>query len=112
LSKRSRNPWDFPAEVREFILSPVHGAKIIPPLGCSVPLVDAVLMHCPAGIVIPLANHTLQALDKVDFTLKIDRPISRVETVYQGKLDFQQQQDHIAFSLSLDASDYVKIYYQ
>jgi len=69
-------------------------------------------MHCPDGIVIPLSNYTLEKVEKVDFTMKIDRPVKRVESIYQGELKFQQSDDSIAFSLPLAASDYVKIYYK
>jgi hypothetical protein len=110
--ERSRNPWDFPADVRDFILTPVRSAKIIPPLSCSTPLVDAVPMHSPEGIVIPLSNYTLEKIDDVAFTIKTDRPVKRVESTYQGEIEFQQSGGRIAFSLPLAASDYVKIYYQ
>ncbi len=110
--ERSRNPWDYPSDVRNFILTPVRSADIAPPLTCSVPLVDAIVMHAPQGIIIPLSNYTLEKIDKADFTLKVDRPIKSVESIYQGKIDFQQQNQSINFSLPLNASDYVKIYYQ
>ncbi|MFK5922909.1 MAG: beta-galactosidase trimerization domain-containing protein [Verrucomicrobiota bacterium] len=110
--ERSRNPWDYPADVRDFILTPVRSAKVTPPLTCSVPLVDAVVMHAPQGIIIPLSNYTLEEINQADFTLKVDRPIKSVESIYHGQINFQQNENQIAFSLPLNASDYVKIYYQ
>ena len=108
---RSSNPWEFSAGVRSLILHPVHAAKVKPPLTCSVPLIDAVVMVCQRGIVIPLANYTLEPIAKADFTVRPDRPVVRIETIYQGKVDFEHERGTIAFSIPLDCTDFVKIYY-
>ena len=107
---RSRNPWQFPSDVRNVILTPVRAAKVTPPLTCSVPLIDAVPMHCARGVVIPLANYTLAPIEKVDFTLRTDSPVERIETIYQGRIEFEQTGTGVAFSLPLACTDYVKIY--
>ena len=110
--ERSRNPWEYPDDVRELILDPVRAAKVKPPLKCSVPLVDAVVMSCERGLVIPLANYTLEPIANVDFTVRPDRPVDRIETVYQGKVNFDRKRDKIVFSIPLDCTDFVKIYYK
>jgi hypothetical protein len=111
--ERSRNPWEFPAAVRNVLLTPVRSADISPVLTCSVPLIDAVPLHAEQGIVIPLSNYTLESLANVEFSLRIDRPVDQIETVHRGRLDFKEASDHqIHFSLPLEASDYVKIYYR
>ena len=110
--QRSRNPWKFPADIREVILTPVRDAHIDPPLVCSLPLIDAVPLHAAQGVVIPLSNYTVEAVERVDFTLKIDRPVERIETVYQGALEFQQTATRVSFSMPLDCTDYVKIYWK
>jgi len=112
LLDRSYNPWEYPAAVREFILTPVRAAGLEPPLTCSVPLVDAVAMTCEQGAVIPLANYTLEPIAKVDFTLRPDRPVERIETVCRGRVHFDRKGDRIAFSIPLDCTDFVKIYYK
>jgi len=108
----SANPWAFPGMVREAILAPVRTAGIEPPVTCSVPLVDAVYMTCDQGIVMPLANYTLLPLDKVDFTVRVDRPIARVETIHRGTLEVKQTGNRLSFSIPLASTDYVKIYYR
>ncbi len=108
---RSYNPWEFPAKVRDFILAPTRAAKVNPPLTCDLPLIDAVPLRAPRGIVIPLANHTLLPQQRVEFTLRLDgESVERVESVHQGALEWKQAADgKIAFSLTLEASDYVSV---
>jgi len=111
--ERSYNPWDFSAKVRELILLPVRAAKVEPPLKCSVPLVDAVVLHADNGVVIPLANYTLTPLERVDFSLRVERPIGRIETVHRGWIEFENDNDgSVTFSIPLDATDYIKLYYR
>lgn len=111
--ERSLNPWEFPADVRDVLLTPVRAAKIDPPVVCSVPLVDAVPLHADRGIVIPLANYTLERLGRVDFTVRVDHPVDRIETVHLGRIKILEAGlGRVRFSIPLDASDYVKIYYQ
>jgi hypothetical protein len=111
--ERSYNPWEFSPELRELILEPVRDAGIVPPLTCSVPLVDAVALHSDKGIVIPLANFTLAPLEKVRFQLRTSQTIARIESVHHGDLVFSSEEEGIVeFSLPLDASDYVKLYYR
>jgi len=111
--ERSRNPWEFPAKVRELILHPVRAAKVAPPLKCSVSLVDAVVLHADNGVVIPLANYTLTPLEKVDFSLRVERPIDRIETVHHGQIEFEPDKSgKVTFSIPLDATDYIKVYYR
>jgi hypothetical protein len=111
--ERSRNPWEFSAKVRELILHPVSTAKVDPPLKCSVPLVDAVVLHADNGVVIPLANYTLAPLENVGFSLRVERPIDRIETVHQGQIEFETNKvGSVTFSIPLDATDYIKMYYR
>jgi hypothetical protein len=111
--ERSRNPWEFPEAVREILLTPVRTAGVDPPLSCSVPLIDAVLLHCDRGMVIPLANYTLEPVANIDLSVRIEHPIDRIETVHLGRIDFEHEgNDRIRFSMPLEASDYVKIYYR
>ena len=111
--ERSSNPWEFPAEVRELILHPVRAAKVDPPLTCSVPLVDAVVLRADNGVVIPLANYTLTPVGQVDFSLRIERPVDRIETVHRRQIEFERgESGRVSFSIPLDATDYVKIHYR
>jgi hypothetical protein len=110
---RSYNPWEFSAEVRDLILQPVRAAGVDPPLTCSVPLVDVVLLQAKNGAVIPIANYTLAPLEKVEFSLRSPRAIARIETIHHADIAFESTENGIVkFSLPLDASDYIKIHYQ
>lgn len=109
---RSYNPWQFPTAVRELILQPVRAAGVNPALTCNIPLVDAVVMHTKNAAVIPLANYTLEPIDKVEFELRSPRPVTRIESVHHGPIAFESAANGmVQFSLPLGASDYVKVYY-
>ncbi|QDU79820.1 Beta-galactosidase trimerization domain protein [Polystyrenella longa] len=111
--ERSDNPWEYSADVRELILQPVRTASITPPLTCNVPLVDAVLLEGDSGAVIPLANYTLAPLKQVDFTLQPAQPITRIESIHQGELNYHTTPEgKVHFSLPLDSSDYVQVFYR
>ncbi|MCP5539325.1 MAG: beta-galactosidase trimerization domain-containing protein, partial [Akkermansiaceae bacterium] len=69
LLDRSYNPWRFPAEIREFLLTPVRDAKVEPPIRCDRALVDAVYLPGKTGVLIPLANYTLEPIDSL--TLRV-----------------------------------------
>ena len=107
----SANPWAYPAAGREAILAPVRAAGVTTPVTCSVPLVDAVCMTCDQGLVIPLANYTLAPLARVEFSVRSERPVRRLESVHQGQIEFRAEAGRIAFALPLESTDYVKIYY-
>jgi len=110
---RSYNPWDFSGDVRELILQPTRAAHVNPPLTCSIPLVDAILLRADKGAVIPLANYTLLPLEKVEFSLRSQREIDRIESIHQGAIAFKTQgRGVVTFSLPLNASDYIKIIYR
>ena len=74
---KSYNPWQYPAGVRESIIQPVKDAKVNVPLICSVPLVDAIYMTSDKGIVIPLANYTLQPIAKMTLDIEVDKPFQK-----------------------------------
>lgn len=109
----SANPWDFSHVVREAIVEPARTSGIDPPIVCSVPLIDAVYMTCAQGIIIPLANYTLHPLDQVEFSVRVEQPPVRVESVHQGKIDFRRVtkngRERIVFSLPLDSTDFITI---
>jgi len=112
LIKNSYNPWEFPADVREFILQPVRAAKIDPPILCDVPLVDAVYMTCDKGVVIPLANYTLKPIEKLTLRVRVGRDVQRIESVHHGELKYERKGDRFTFSLPLGSSDFLKLYYR
>jgi len=110
LLQRSHNPWEFPAHVRELLLTPVRAAGVEPPVLCDVPLVDAVYMTCDQGVLIPLANYTLKPLEKLTLKVKVPRPVKRAESVRRGALKFERSADgRVTIALPLDNNDFVKL---
>ncbi len=109
---RSDNPWQFPPEVREWLLEPVRSAGVVLPLDCTEPLVDAVLMDGPAGGLLPLANYSLRPISKLEFRVRTARPVRRVESVHHGQLEFRPARDGgVEFSLPLESTDFVRLEY-
>ncbi|MBI3923412.1 MAG: beta-galactosidase trimerization domain-containing protein, partial [Armatimonadetes bacterium] len=112
LLRRSHCPWKYPDGIRNLIALPVREAKVIPPIQCSVPLVDAVLMESPKGAVVPLSNYTLQPLKKVTLTVQTGKPVKRVVSVHQGNVPFERLAGgRVKLALPLKETDFVKLYY-
>jgi len=111
LSRRSWSPWQYPSEVRDVIASSALQSKADTPVLCSVPLVDAVCMETGKGIVVPLANYTLQPISSLSLAVEAKKKVSRVESVHHGNLVFKQKDGRVTFSLPLLETDFVKLYY-
>lgn len=110
LIQRSYNPWSYPSGIRDRLLTPIRTAKLEASLVCNTPLVDAVELQCKQGVLIALSNHTLQPLDRVELQLKSNQPITRVNSVRQGALDFEQlPTGQVRLALPLDATDFVTL---
>jgi hypothetical protein len=112
LLKRSANPWQYPAAVRALLLSPVRSANVAPPITCNAPFVDAVFMTTDRGILIPLANYTLEPIERLALTVTVPRPVVRAESAVRGAITFKQASSTtIELSLPLDNNDFVKFYF-
>jgi hypothetical protein len=110
LLDRSHNPWRYPTGIRDRLLTPVRSAKLTPSLTCDTPLIDAVELRCEQGVLIALSNHTLQPLDRIELRLKIDKPVTRVESVRHGPIPVRQEEaGWIDITLPLAASDFVTV---
>jgi hypothetical protein len=113
LLERTANPWKFPADVREFILTPVRFAGVASPITCSVPLVDAVFMPHEKGILIPLANYTAEPIGTLKLTVSVPRNIARAESARHGNIVFKQTSAQtVELSLPLENNDFVKLYFK
>jgi hypothetical protein len=112
LARRTGDPWDFPAGIRGIINAPVYEAKLVLPVRCSVPLVDAVLMESAKGAVVPLSNYTCQPQKEIVLTVKTAKPVTQVVSVRRGKLAFKNiGGNRVTFSMPLMETDFVKLYY-
>jgi hypothetical protein len=107
---RSDNPWQFPPEVRQWLMEPVISAGVVPPVHCSEPLVDAVLMNGPQGGLLPLANYTLRPIRQLHLRVRTVHAVQRVESVHHGQLNFQPAGNgSVEFSLPLESTDFVRL---
>lgn len=109
--ERSSNPWAYPAEIRDLLLTPVREAGVTPPIRCSAPLVDAVYMTHVKGILVPLANYANKPIDRLVLTVLATQPVARVESARLGPLAFAQRGQAVELALPLDNNDFVKLYY-
>jgi hypothetical protein len=108
--KTSYNPWDFPAGLREQILSPARRHGPTPPLTCDVPLVDAVYLPCEQGILVALANYTLEPIEHLTLRVGGVGAVKKVESVHLGDVAFERSgEDEIRVALPLVASDWLMI---
>lgn len=113
LLERSYNPWQYPAGIRERLLTPIREAGLRAPLTCDTPLIDAVPLPCEQGVLVALANYTLRPLDRVTLQLQTDRPVTRIESVRRGALRFEQPAPGQArWTMPLDANDFVQVWTQ
>lgn len=113
LLERSYNPWRFPAEVRELMLAPVRTARILPPITCDVPLVDAVFMRQDKGVVIPLANYTLVPIADLHLRVRVSEIVARAESAVRGRIDFKTLPGgDVDLSLPLDNNDFVALWFE
>ncbi len=113
LLERTANPWQFPEDVRNLLLTPVHAAGVKKPITCSAPLVDAVYMPQARGIVIPLANYTAVPIDKFSMTIAAPKAVARVESARHGAIAFRQTSaQSVEVTLPLENNDFVKLYFR
>jgi hypothetical protein len=113
LLERSANPWEFPAAIRDFLLTPVHAAGVLGPIECNHPLIDAVLMTHDKGLLIPLANYTNQPVPKLSLRIAVPKPVARAESAIHGALEFRQPTpQRVELTLPLESNDFVKLYFQ
>jgi hypothetical protein len=111
--ERSANPWAYPADVRQLLLTPVRESGAVLPLRCDAALVDAVYMTHEKGVLIPLANYTNRPIERLRLNVTVPRRIRRVESVVRGAIPFDQSTPQtVTFSLPLDNNDFVKLYFE
>ena len=110
--ERSDNPWEFPDEIRNILLLPVRKSSVLPPVKCSIALIDAPVMQSPGGLLVPVANYTLVPQKKIEFTVKTENRVKRIESVHCGNLQFIQRKNSVFFVLpELNSTDFIKILY-
>jgi hypothetical protein len=82
------------------------------PIRCDVPLVDAVYMTCPQGVLIPLANYTLQPIAALKLQIHLPRPIVPAQSVRRRPISLTTTGPNRAeCMLPLDAMEFIKLYY-
>lgn len=113
LLDRSYNPWQFPAGLRELILAPTRAAKVTKPITCSHALVDAVHMPHEKGILIPLANYTLEPIPQLMLRVNVPQAIASAESAVRGKIGFKTlSTDEVEVSLPLKENDFLVLRFE
>lgn len=113
LLERSHNPWKYPANLRDLLLTPVRVAGVESPIRCSVPMVDAVFMKAEKGILIPLGNYTLAPIQQLTLAVRVPRLIVKAQSACHGPLPFKQTSPtSIEVSLPLENNDFVELTFE
>jgi hypothetical protein len=74
-------------------------------------LVDAVYMPHEKGTLIPLANYTNRPIADLKLTVRVPRPIAKVESAVRGNVSFESSNEEVRLTLPLDNNDFLKLYY-
>ncbi len=113
LLERSYNPWKYPVNTRELLLMPVRAAGVEPPITCSVNLVDAVFLKHDKGILIPLANYTLEPIRQLTLAVRVPCHIAKAQSACCGPLSFRHTSlTSIELSLPLGNNDFVELMFE
>ncbi len=72
--------------------------------------VDVVLMRHAGGLVVPVANYTLEPITKPDLRLRTEHRVESVSSATQGKINFEQiSPGQITLSLPLENNDFLDL---
>ncbi|HXK45599.1 MAG TPA: hypothetical protein PL060_06540, partial [bacterium] len=63
------------------------------------------------GLVIPIANYTLQPLNSINLQVQTRKAVKTVESAHCGHIPFKQEGNIVKFSIPLKETDFVKILY-
>lgn len=90
---------------RQIITAGARLAKVVRPLECSVPRVEANLLSSPKGSVALLANWRMEPIPSLTVTLRPPKPVKSVESVRRGKLPFKSVGGGVQVTLPLETTD-------
>jgi hypothetical protein len=101
--------------MRELVASPLQIANVSLPVTVSRALIEAPALYSAGGVAVTLLNYGEETknaeVKEVEVTVAVDKPVTRVESVQQGKLIFKQNGDRVTVSLPLGDVDVLKLYY-
>ncbi|HUS80534.1 MAG TPA: hypothetical protein VM283_04640, partial [Armatimonadota bacterium] len=107
----SYNPWEYPEPERELLLLPVTAAGVARPVELDRPLVEAFYLEGEAGAVVTLANYSLQPIERLRVTVRPKSPVTRLESVRRGALQFETDGQTITLEIPLLDTDMLKLYW-
>ena len=116
-------PTDFPADIREFLATPVRWAKIVPPVQSSDPLVETQYFSGAEGDIVVLINWHNKPIENITIRFPNRKnPIQSIRSLRkagyfkghlheqkQGSLELIDQERIPAIKLNLDISDYLLV---
>jgi len=90
---------------RQLITAGARLARVIRPVECSAPLIEASLLSSSKGSVVPLANWSMEPIRALTVILRPPKQVKAVESVKQGKLRFKTVPGGIQVTLPLESTD-------
>jgi len=101
--------------MRDLIAAPVRAAKVDLPVTVSHPVIEAPALYSDKGVAVSLLNYGEEgkhaAVQTIEISVTVDKPVTRVVSAQQGKLDFKQQDKKVIVNLPFADVDVVKLYY-
>ncbi|MBI3922128.1 MAG: beta-galactosidase trimerization domain-containing protein [Armatimonadetes bacterium] len=110
-SKEQRDglPAGFSESARRWITWPVELAKLTMPVYTSVPMVEAPVLSSKFGTALTLLNWSGANIGSLAVNVKVQGPVTSVESVQSGAIQFLHTGDRVRFTLPLNGVDVVKI---
>ena len=103
-------PTAFDPGVKALLQVVLTEAAIEPEILAYPALIDARLLKAPGGYVLPIANYNATVGQKVTFSVKIDRAITKVVSAYHGELAAKREKDRLVFTIpSLGYGDVLRL---
>ena len=100
----------FSDSLRALIVEPAKAAKVELPVVVKEPQIEAPALYSDKGVAVTLLNWTGEE-KATQLTIRVDRKVSKVESIGRGALPFKAGAGNITVNLPVGDVDVVKVYY-
>ena len=104
---RDRMPVGFSEALRDMIVDPTRKAGVTPPVAVDCAMIETPLLLSDKGGAVTLLNWTGGPVQRINVTVRTPFAAKSVESLKQGRLDFNRTPQGTSFSLPLGAADIV-----
>ena len=104
-----RLPWNFSADIRNWIVAPVKDAGIQVPVEASEPMVETPMLCSRTGAAVTVLNWNNDPLNKLELTVRVPFRVKSVTSVIHGPLKFEHGPQTIRVSLPVTSADIVVV---